>query len=157
MGPSDTAIALGGSWDFGVVRRSWDSIHAILDPKVLFSLPRLSRTFDQDGTVNWGKLVFVITCLLTMAGCGILSSFMRRKSLNRLISRKRLRRAAARRDTSKGSAGTITSSDDEEYDSSGSLRNVTDRSSHEEKVAPQRREQSEEGKCPNKPLSSTSY
>ncbi|KAH8422677.1 RNA 5'-triphosphatase domain-containing protein [Aspergillus melleus] len=78
-----------------------------------------------------------------MAGCGLLSSFLRRKSPNRPIFRKRLRRAA-RRDCSKGSAGTITSSDDEEYDSSGSLRQVTKHSSHEEKVPPQRREQSEE-------------
>ncbi|KAK1149490.1 hypothetical protein N8T08_005039 [Aspergillus melleus] len=78
-----------------------------------------------------------------MAGCGLLSSFLRRKSPNRPIFRKRLRRAA-RRDCSKGSAGTITSSDDEEYDSSGSLRQVTKHSSHEEKAPPQRREQPEE-------------
>ncbi|PLB46758.1 dual specificity phosphatase catalytic domain protein [Aspergillus steynii IBT 23096] len=145
MGSTGVTKPLSGSSDFGVVRRSWDSIHATFsDSSVFLSLTRLSRTFDQDGTVNWGKLVFLTTCVLTMAGCGMLSSFLRRKSPNRLITRKRLRRVVLRRDYSKGSAGTITSSDDEEYDSSGSLRHVTERSSHEEKVTPQRREQSEE-------------
>ncbi|KAB8260603.1 hypothetical protein BDV32DRAFT_138006 [Aspergillus pseudonomiae] len=79
-----------------------------------------------------------------MAGCGFLSMILRRKSSGRTSGNKRCRRAA-RRNASKSSAGTFTSSEDEGYDSSGSLRHGTDSTFSAEKTEPQRPQTTDPG------------
>ncbi|KAE8364371.1 hypothetical protein BDV27DRAFT_145356 [Aspergillus caelatus] len=79
-----------------------------------------------------------------MAGCGFLSVILRRKSSGRTSGNKRCRRAA-RRNASKPSSGTFTSSEDEGYDSSGSLRHGTDSAFSTEKTEPQRPQTTDPG------------
>ncbi|KAB8215639.1 hypothetical protein BDV33DRAFT_195079 [Aspergillus novoparasiticus] len=79
-----------------------------------------------------------------MAGCGFLSVILRRKSSGRTSGNKRCRRGA-RRKASKTSAGTFTSSEDEGYDSSGSLRHGTDSAFSTEKTEPQRPQTTDPG------------
>ena len=117
------------------VLRIWDSV-------VPSSLD-LFRTFDWNGSVNWSKLVFLSTCFFAMAGCGLLTSLLRRKSSKSPEESRRFRRSI-RKTYSKTSAGTVTSSDEEDYDSSGSLRHGTD-AALSEKDTVARREQSVEG------------
>ncbi|KAL4871586.1 hypothetical protein BDV12DRAFT_183689 [Aspergillus spectabilis] len=69
-----------------------------------------------------------------MVGCGLLSSFVRRSSAR--SANKRRTRRSLRRDTRKGSAGTVTSSDEDGYESSGSWHHVTETPNPSEK-APQ--------------------
>ncbi|RAK99063.1 RNA 5'-triphosphatase domain-containing protein [Aspergillus ibericus CBS 121593] len=71
-----------------------------------------------------------------MVGCGVISSILRRKSWGPASGKARFRRAA-RKGYSKRSAGTVTSSDEDEYDSTGSLRHGTDGSISEKKEVPQ--------------------
>jgi hypothetical protein len=81
------------------------------------------RNLYRNDTVNWGQVVFLITCVITMAGCGIFSSFRRRSA-----KKPRSQRTSIRKTLSKSSSKTLTSSDDdyedEEYDSNGSLRHA---------------------------------
>ncbi|KAF7589315.1 hypothetical protein BBP40_004468 [Aspergillus hancockii] len=78
-----------------------------------------------------------------MASCGVLYMVLRRKRSGRSSGKKRHRRST-RRNVSKASAGTITSSEDEEYDSSGSLRHGTEGSCSEGKPEPRHREQADD-------------
>ena len=124
------------------VLRIWDSVV----PSSLF------QTFDWNGSVNWSKLVFLSTCFFAMAGCGLLTSLLRRKSSKSPEESRRFRRSI-RKTYSKTSAGTVTSSDEEDYDSSGSLRHGTD-AALSEKDAVAHREQSVEGSYGVHPASS---
>lgn len=117
------------------VLRTWDSV-------VPSSLD-FFRAVDSNGSVNWSKLVFLSTCFFAMAGCGLLTSLLRRKSSKSPEESRRFRRSI-RKTYSKTSAGTVTSSDEEDYDSSGSLRHGTD-AALSEKDTVARREQSVEG------------
>ncbi|KAG2418278.1 hypothetical protein HFD88_001379 [Aspergillus terreus] len=102
--------------------KSW--VNSFLS-KHSFSLPSY-YSFKKDATVNWSGVVFLTTCVVTMVGCGLLSSFLERKGFRKAGRR---RRRTARSNDSKTS-GTITSSDegdeDDDYDSTGSLRHGTE-------------------------------
>lgn len=108
------------------------------------------QAFDRNGPVNYSKVVFLTTCFVAMAGCGILTSWLRRKgsqqpsSSSSLGGARRFRRFA-RKDTPKTAVGTVTSSDEEDYDSNGSLRLVNGSISEKEGVSHQDNEQTTEG------------
>lgn len=78
------------------------------------------RAFDRNGTVNWSKVVFLTTCFVAMAGCGLLTSLLRRRNLQSPSKGKRFR-LSTRKNHTKTAAGTVTSSDEEDYDSNDSL------------------------------------
>ncbi|KAJ5106530.1 hypothetical protein N7456_003205 [Penicillium angulare] len=93
----------------------------------LTSVANLFRNLSNNDTVNWSQVAF-ITCILTMTGCGILSSFRwRRRSSGK---DNRSQRSTIRKTSTKSSSKTLTSSDDDyeddEYDSNGSLRHGTE-------------------------------
>ncbi|OOF97145.1 hypothetical protein ASPCADRAFT_205947 [Aspergillus carbonarius ITEM 5010] len=126
-----------GLVDIGTYLRLWDSAYATFTNSGAFlSLTRLFQAYSYDGTVNWGRIVFLTTCFVTMVGCGVISSVLRRKSWGQASGKARLRRAA-RKGYSKRSAGTVTSSDEDDYDSTGSLRHGTGSSVSEKKEIPQ--------------------
>ncbi|KAL4911263.1 hypothetical protein BDW74DRAFT_164815 [Aspergillus multicolor] len=64
-----------------------------------------------------------------MVGCGLLSSLLQRGSSSRSMKKRRFRHS--QRDTHKGSAGTVTSSDEDGYESSGSWQHAETRPSQE--------------------------
>lgn len=84
----------------------------------------------RNDTVNWGQVVFLSTCVITMAGCGLITSFIRRRwsRKGRSSSRGSVRKTSSTK--SNKSTKTLTSSDDDyeddDYDSNGSLRHGTD-------------------------------
>ncbi|KAJ5629203.1 hypothetical protein N7528_002860 [Penicillium herquei] len=75
--------------------------------------------------LTYGQALFVLTCVITMAGCGLFAAFKRRRSSPK---KPRSQRSSTRK-TSKSSSRTLTSSDDdyedEDYDSNGSLHHAT--------------------------------
>ena len=92
----------------------------------LTSIANHLRDLYGNNSVNWGQTVFLLTCVITMAGCGLFSSvFRRRRAPGKKTRSQRLFR---RQSSTKSSSKTLTSSDDdyedEEYDSNsnGSLR-----------------------------------
>ncbi|RHZ66371.1 RNA 5'-triphosphatase domain-containing protein [Aspergillus thermomutatus] len=126
----------------GAALQLWESASAAFsNPTAFLSFTRNFYTLDQDGTLNWGKVVFLTTCIITMAGCGFLSSLLRRSGSKRSSGRKRFRRGI-QNDDSTTSAGTTTSSEEEDYDSSGSLHHGTDAALPQEKVTHKHHEQS---------------
>ncbi|KAL5690485.1 hypothetical protein EMGR_007843 [Emarellia grisea] len=126
----------------GAALQLWKSASAVFsNPTALLSLTRNFQILDQDGSLNWGNVAFVTTCIIAMAGCGFLSSLLRRKGSKRSSGRKRFRRGIQIHD-SKTSPETTTSSEEEDYDSSGSLRNGTDAALPQEKVTHKHHEQS---------------
>ncbi|KAE8152151.1 dual specificity phosphatase catalytic domain protein [Aspergillus avenaceus] len=148
MGPTDSplpsAISRLGVSDISYIIRVWDSFRAVFaNPSTLLSYTRLSQIFEHNETLTTGKFLLLSTCFIIMAGCGFLSMVMRRKFFRGIPRRKRYRRSA-RRDMSKASAGTYTSSEDEGYDSSGSLRDGTNGTLSEEKTEPRHHEQSDD-------------
>ncbi|RMJ22232.1 hypothetical protein PHISP_06899 [Aspergillus sp. HF37] len=99
--------------DFGAVLRLWDSITTLFpESNVLASIAVPFQTSDINGAVSWGKVVFLTSCFITMAGCGVLRSMLRRRAAKPLsaIKRRRLRN----NNYSKDSAGTVTSSEEDE-------------------------------------------
>ncbi|KAJ0422430.1 dual specificity phosphatase catalytic domain protein [Aspergillus carlsbadensis] len=60
-----------------------------------------------------------------MVGCGLLSSFLQRRRNGRATNKKRSRRSL-RRDSRKTSEGTVTSSEDDGYESSGSWHHASE-------------------------------
>lgn len=86
--------------------------------------------FDLDPTVHQGEVIFLSTCIVVMAGCGFLSSLLQRKGYAQ-SSRGRFRRSQ-RRHVRKSSAGTVTSSDEDGYESSGSWQHVNEQHPSEE-------------------------
>ncbi|KAE8354050.1 hypothetical protein BDV28DRAFT_93314 [Aspergillus coremiiformis] len=138
-----TTSRLGVS-DISVVIRFWDSIYSgFANRSAFLSFTHLSQILDRDGSLNSTKALLLSTCFIIMAGCGALSVILRRKSSGRGSRGKRYRRAAPR-NISTTSTGIITSSEDEDYDSSGSLRHSRDGASSGEKTEPQHREQSDD-------------
>ncbi|KAJ6144404.1 hypothetical protein N7470_008299, partial [Penicillium chermesinum] len=109
------------------------------------------RTFFRNDSVNWGQVVFLATCLITMAGCGLLSTLLRRHKSPTKKSRflrPSLRKTWTKSKSSTKSSKTLTSSDDDyeddEYDSNGSLRHATAASLRK---AAQWSSESEKGTC----------
>ncbi|KAJ5278956.1 hypothetical protein N7478_004328 [Penicillium angulare] len=92
----------------------------------LASIANIFRIPTKNDSVNWSQ-VAVITCILTMAGCGILSSFRGRR---RSSSKDNHSQRSIRKTSTKSSSKTLTSSDDDyeddEYESNGSLRHGTE-------------------------------
>lgn len=116
------------------VLRIWDSV--------------ISSTLDRyrNGTVNWSQVVFLTTCFVAMVGCGFLSSLLRRRGVQPPSDgRGRRFGRSARKNDRKSSAGAMSSSDEDEYDSNMSLRPGTDSSLSEKDATGQHREQSVEG------------
>lgn len=106
--------------DVGAIFRFWDSLCVLLPKSLLAPF----QTSDLNGAVSWGKVVFLASCFITMAGCGLLTSLLRRKRPE--PSEIRRHRRALHRDYSKASAGTVTSSEEEDEDSAPSPRRSTD-------------------------------
>ncbi|KAL5337686.1 hypothetical protein BJX70DRAFT_389164 [Aspergillus crustosus] len=102
-------------------------------------IPFIASTFpfhalDSDPRVTQREIVFLIACVVTMVVCGLLSSLVRRSSLR---SARRRTRRSLRRDMRKDSAGTVTSSDEDGYESSGSWHHVTEAANPSEKTPQQ--------------------
>lgn len=83
------------------------------------------HAFDLDPTVHQGEVIFLSACVVVMAGCGFISSLLQRKGSTQSF-RGRFRRSQ-RRHVRKSSAGTVTSSDEEGYESSESWQHVNER------------------------------
>lgn len=144
VAPAPLISSRSGIPDFGAVLRFWDSICTLLpESGFLASLTAPFRTSDLNSAVSWGKVVFLTSCFITMAGCGILTSLLRRRSQ---VSPPEIRRRRLRdRHYSKASAGTVTSSEEEEDDESNeSPRRSTD-ALREKEVSTHHYEQSEDG------------
>lgn len=130
---------------FGPILQYWESIYtAFSSPSAFVSSLGSFQPIDANGSINWGKVVFLTTCFAAMAGCGFLSSMLRRTSTKRLQESRRFRRSA-HKNYSKASAETMTSSEDEDYDSNGSLRHGTEGALCEKEAAPKHREESADG------------
>lgn len=103
-----------------------NSVRVTAQQASLASVANFFRNLPKNDSVNWGQVVFLTTCLVTMAGCGIFSSFRRRRSSTK---KARSQRPTISKTSTKSSSKTLTSSDDDyeddEYDSSGSLRHGT--------------------------------
>lgn len=84
----------------------------------------------RNDTVNWGQVVFLSTCVVTMAGCGLITSFIRRKWSKKGRSKSQRSKRNPSSTKSNKSTKTLTSSDDDyeddDLDSSGSIRHGTD-------------------------------
>ncbi|KAL4778574.1 hypothetical protein BJX76DRAFT_352493 [Aspergillus varians] len=74
-----------------------------------------------------------------MVGCGLLSSLLQRRSSTQSTSRRRFRRSL-RRDARKSSSGTMTSSDEDGYESSGSWQHVPE-TSHSKQGVPKKNDE----------------
>jgi len=89
----------------------------------------ISSLYHND-SVNWGQVVFLSTCVVTMAGCGLITSFIRRKWSQKGRSGSQRSKRNPSSTKSNKSTKTLTSSDDDyeddDLDSSGSLRHGTD-------------------------------
>ncbi|PYH71576.1 RNA 5'-triphosphatase domain-containing protein [Aspergillus vadensis CBS 113365] len=144
MGSTDVPLtspttSRSGLVDLGASLRFWDSTYtAFTNSGAFASLARLCQAYSYDGTVNWGKVVFLTTCFITMLGCGIISSVLRRKAWGQVSGKARFRRT--RKGLSKRSEGMVTSSDEEDYDSTGSLRHGTEGTVAEKTEVPQQKQ-----------------
>lgn len=109
----------------GAFVQLYNSARVTAQQASLSSVANSLRNLHRNETVNWGQVVFLITCVITMAGCGIFSSLRRRSP----AKKPRSQRSSIRKTLSKSSSKTLTSSDDdyedEDYDSNGSLRHAT--------------------------------
>ncbi|KAL4815201.1 hypothetical protein BDW67DRAFT_69688 [Aspergillus spinulosporus] len=88
------------------------------------------HAFDPNPKVNQGEVVFLTACAVIMVGCGLLSSLLQRASSARSTKRRRFRRPLS--DVHKGSGGTVTSSDEDGYESSGSWQHVAEARQNQE-------------------------
>ena len=132
--------------DIGAILRSWTPISAVLStPSDWSSFTRYIYSAGQDGTVNWSKLVFLTTFFFAMAGCGLFSSLTWRRLGRPSHERTRLRRGLRRNHTKVSAEETITSSDEEEFDSKSSLRPGIDSTALEKDASSHHQEKSEEG------------
>ncbi|KAJ5157234.1 uncharacterized protein N7482_008334 [Penicillium canariense] len=95
----------------------------------LSSVTHCLRSLYRNENVNWGQVVFLTTCVITMAGCGLLSFVRRSRSSEKKKSSSRPRLSLRKRST-RSSTRTLTSSEDdyedEDYDSNGSLHHGTE-------------------------------
>ncbi|KAL4881271.1 hypothetical protein BJY04DRAFT_62646 [Aspergillus karnatakaensis] len=98
-------------------------------------VPFVASTFpfhalDPDPRVTQREVAFLIGCFVAMVVCGLLSSLVRRPSST---ANKRRTRRSLRRDMRKSSAGTVTSSDEDGYESSGSWHHPSESPNANEK------------------------
>ena len=143
--PTFPATSRPGIVESGALSRAWDTVYSTFSRSgISIYLSYLTQISRYDGTLNWGKVVFLITCIATMVGCGFVTSILRRKGWGATPAKKRFRRAL-RKDYSKRSAGTVTSSEDEDYDSTGSLSLGSNETILEKREAPQHHEKRENG------------
>ncbi|KAJ6079580.1 Protein-tyrosine/Dual-specificity phosphatase [Penicillium canescens] len=118
--PNKTGIA--------AVLRFYHSVRATAENASFSSIANFLRGLYRNDTVNWGQVVFLTTCVIAMAGCGLLSSLVRRKRSGPGGSR--AQRPSLRKSLTKSSSKTLSSSseddyEDEDYDSNASLRHGT--------------------------------
>ncbi|CEL09103.1 Putative Dual specificity phosphatase catalytic domain protein (AFU_orthologue; AFUA_1G03540) [Aspergillus calidoustus] len=83
------------------------------------------HTLDPDPSVRKGEVIFLAGCFIAMVGCGLLSSFLQHRHNGRATNKKRSRRSL-HRDSRKNSEGTVTSSEDDGYESSGSWHRASE-------------------------------
>ncbi|PYH43269.1 RNA 5'-triphosphatase domain-containing protein [Aspergillus saccharolyticus JOP 1030-1] len=141
--PSSPITLRPGIAESGAHLRAWNTIYStVFQSGAFVSLTQFLRISRYDGSLNWGKIVLLTICIATMMGCGFITSFLRRKGWRATPVKKRFRRAL-RKDHSKRSAGTVTSSEDEDYDSTGSLRFGSDETILEKREASQHHEKAE--------------
>jgi hypothetical protein len=108
--------------------RYYHSLRATAENISFSSVAHSLRGLYRNDTVNWGQIVFLTTCVIAMAGCGLLSSLVRRKRSGSGVSR--AQRPSIRKSLTKSSSKTLSSSEeddyeDEDYDSNASLRHGT--------------------------------
>lgn len=144
-GPPDISElfdSLFSSLGIATVLKYWQSVRVAAQQT---SVANYLRALYRNDTVNWGQVVFLTTCVVTMVGCGLLSRLIRRRrSSNSSSKRRSLRKASTK------SAKILTSSDDdyedEEYDSNGSLNNGTNPHIATTERSSQPQEQTSDGK-----------
>ncbi|KAJ5085848.1 hypothetical protein N7532_010619 [Penicillium argentinense] len=122
---SSTISALSDSSNRPGIAALWQLVAAQRPPYI--SVANYFSSLYRNDSVNWGQVVFLTTCVITMAACGLISSFVRRRWSLKTRSSK-ARNASSTKSTK--STKTLTSSDDDyeddDYDSNGSLRHGTD-------------------------------
>ncbi|KAJ5477385.1 hypothetical protein N7539_007529 [Penicillium diatomitis] len=88
----------------------------------LLSVADSFRSLYRNGTLNWSQLAVLSTCVITMVGCGVFSSFVWRKR----VTDKTRPGLGLRKRSAKSPTKILTSSDDDyeddDYDSNSSLR-----------------------------------
>lgn len=104
----------------------------------------------RNDSENRGKVVFLTTFIIAMAGCGLLTSLLRRR---RSSEQTRTLRKTVRKTSTKSSTRTLTSSDDDyedEDESTGSLRQetVSQRKATEWSAHPQQQGSDGKESCP---------
>ncbi|RAH83553.1 dual specificity phosphatase catalytic domain protein [Aspergillus japonicus CBS 114.51] len=143
VSPTFPTTSRPGIVESGALLRTWDTVYSTFSRSGIFVyLSHFTQISRYDGTLNWGKIVLLTTCIVTMVGCGFVTSILRRKGWGATPVKKRFRRSL-RKDYSKRSAGTVTSSEDEDYDSTGSLSLGSDETILEKREAPQHLEKHE--------------
>ncbi|OQD87112.1 hypothetical protein PENANT_c006G01754 [Penicillium antarcticum] len=113
---------------FAAILRYYHSVRATVHNTSFSSVANFLRGLYRNDTVNWGQVVFLTTCVIAMAGCGLLSCLIRHKRSGSDGSR--AQRPSIRKSLTKSSSKTLSSSEeddyeDEDYDSNASLRHGT--------------------------------
>lgn len=129
------------------VLRFFHSVRATAQNASFASIANYFRGLYRNENVNWGRVVFLTTCVIAMTGCGLLS-LVRRKRSGKKSSR--AQRPAARK-TSTKSSKTLSSSEeedyeDEDYDSNASLRHGTNPNYKTEDWSSDSQQQSSDGR-----------
>ncbi|KAJ5084628.1 hypothetical protein NUU61_009207 [Penicillium alfredii] len=134
MGPDGSPNSLSTLYDsltshayprsgVAAIIRFFHSVRAAAQQATFTSFVNDLRTLYRNDTVNWGQVVFLTTCAITMVGCGLLSSLARRRRSLQTA------RSSLRKSSTKSSKTLTSSSDDdyedEDYDSNGSLHHGT--------------------------------
>lgn len=108
-----------GSSASDAASRFYDLIRtALSDNRLLASFIDPSNGPDRNAIANWGKIVLLVTFLITMAGCRKLSLF-RCRGRKQKSQTGRYRRSVSR-PSSKTSSRMVTSSEEEDYENEGS-------------------------------------
>lgn len=81
------------------------------------------HAFDSDPVVHPGEVVFLVACLVIMVGCGLLSTPLQRRPSAHPTKKRRARHS---RESQKGSNGTVTSSEEDGYESSGTWQRISE-------------------------------
>lgn len=140
--------SLSSSYRLGisVVLNRYYSVRTAAQHTSWSSVANYINTLYRNDSINWGQVVFLTTCVITMAGCGLLSHLVWRRRWPKNARSKRL----TLRKTSIKSSKTLTSSDDdyedEEYDSNGSLNHGTNPQIATTERSSQPQEESSDGK-----------
>lgn len=110
---------------FAVIWQFYNEARIAARQASLSSITDYFVSLYRNDSENRGKVVFLTTFIVAMAGCGLLTSLLRRR---RSSEQTQFRRPTVRKTSTKSSTRTLTSSDDDYEDddeSHGSLRQGT--------------------------------